>query len=216
MYSINLLFNYLGKLAIANNPIIISIFVGGWYTLFNVVKRFNPTQSSKWHNNVLNFVHAVIVSSMLMYKMIIDDENKPDDLIYDATISFFLYDLTRTPINSLFIYHHIISIIGVSMIRIDKYIQLSSKMIITMEIGNLPLYIVCGLMLSRYKQYWTSHKYMKSVMIFEFIWYVLFRCVLPVAIFVNVKYKFYKFIVFGFIFASTWWAKNMYHQLKKY
>jgi len=210
------LLNYLVKIVKVNNPIMILIFVGGWYAMFNLVKRLNPRQSSAWHSNVLNFVHAAMVSSILLYKMINSDETKSDDLNYDATIAFFLYDLTRTPIGSLFFYHHIISLISVSMIRVDKTRQLTSKIFLAMEIGNLPLYIVCGLMLSRHKQYWKSHRYMKYLMIFEFLWYVFFRCILPVALFVKVKYMLYKFIVFGFVFSSALWAKNMFQQLKKY
>ena len=210
------LLNYLVKIVKVNNPIMILIFVGGWYAIINLVKRLNPRQSSAWHSNVLNFVHAAMVSSILLYKMINSDETKSDDLSYDATIAFFLYDLTRTPIGSLFFYHHIISLISVSMIRVDKTRQLTSKIFLAMEIGNLPLYIVCGLMLSRHKQYWKSHRYMKYLMIFEFLWYVFFRCILPVALFVKVKYMLYKFIVFGFVFSSALWAKNMFQKLKKY
>lgn len=210
------LLNYLIKLVKVNNPITIPIFVGGWYAMFNLVKRLNPRQSSAWHSNVLNFVHAAMVSSTLLYKMINSDETKSDDLNYDTTIAFFLYDLTRTPIGSVFFYHHIISLISVSMIRIDKTRQLTSKIFLAMEIGNLPLYIVCGLMLSRHKQYWKSHRYMKFLMVFEFLWYVFFRCILPVALFVKVRCVLYKFIVFGFGFSSVLWAKNMFQQLKKY
>lgn len=208
------LLNYLIKLVKVNNPITIPIFVGGWYAMFNLVKRLNPRQSSAWHSNVLNFVHDAMVSSTLLYKMINSDETKSDDLNYDTMIAFFLYDLTRTPIGSVFFYHHIISLISVSMIRVDKTRQLKSKIFLAMEIGNLPLYIVCGLMLSRHKQYWKSHMYMKYLMVFEFPWYIFFRCILSVALFVKVRCVLYKFIVFGFGFSSVLWTKNMFQQLK--
>jgi len=55
------------------------------------------------------------------------------------------------------------------MIRFDKIRQHASKIFLAMEISNLLLYIVCGLILSRHKQYWKSHRYMKYLMVFEFI-----------------------------------------------
>jgi hypothetical protein len=85
-----------------------------------------------------------------------------------------------------------------------------------MELGNLPLYIVCGMMMSKHSQYWKSHRYFKTLMIFEFIWYVFCRCILPIPVFFKYDSVLNKIVSFGFMFSSVVWAKNMFHQLKKY
>ena len=209
-------YNYIIRCVKVNNPIAITIFICGWYTLFNVIKKLNPSQSIAWNSNVINFIHASIVTTISGYEWYSNYETKSGDLNYDITIAFFLYDLVRKPVGSVFFYHHIISIIGVSMIRESRLIVIGSKILLTMEMGNLPLYIVSGLMLSKFKYYWKNHKYFKTLLVFEFVWYVVCRCIYPILLFNKVKYPLYKLVVSGFIIGSTLWTKNMFRQLKKY
>ena len=75
-------------------------------------------------------------------------------------------------------------------------------MLLTFEFGNLPMYVVYGVLKSSNSEYWHKTNYVKILIILEFVWYVFFRCMVPVKLLFHIENKLYYSVVFGFIIIS--------------
>lgn len=190
----------------------VMFFGVAWYLLNKFFNFIYFYQQYQWNSNLVNFTHAIIISTILGTEYMTNTNSNGRNYYFDLSIAFFAYDLINVPIGSLYFYHHIVSIIGITTIRSSELIDVGKLFLLTFEIGNLPIYIVYIIMKSG-NTYWRNHRFIKHIMIMELIWYAFFRCFIPIKIVLSINYLPYKMFGMAFVFASVLWLKGLVKQI---
>jgi len=192
----------------------VMFFGVAWYLLNKFFNFIYFYQRYDWNCNLLHFMHAVIITTILGTEYMTNTNSNRNNCYFDLSIAFFTYDLINVPIGSLYFYHHIASIIGITLIRSSELIDLGKLVLLTFEVGNFPIYIVYSIMGST-NTYWKNHRFIKHIMIMELIWYVVFRCLIPIKLVLSINYLPYKMFIMSFVFASVMWVKGLVKQILK-
>ena len=194
---------------------------GAFYIMWVMISKINHKifkyQNKIWINNNNNFLNAMLIVISVMYEKYNGIIPTTNSMFYFSTVSFYVFDMKRLEIYSLFWVHHILTIFMVLTMQsqVDVYyMEIARNIIFIFELGNLPIYLVCGMKTSVYKPYWEDSLVLKISMIFEFIWFLIFRCFIPL-LFIPKLSKLYGFYLSIFILASIKWAMGMFASIRK-
>jgi hypothetical protein len=176
------------------DPVIIAITIFGVDLLYNFLPMIvQTTLNPKEKSNILNFLHACTISMMIGYKMTNDIKSEHNDIYYDITIGYFLFDLCKQNGMSIFVAHHIISIYAIIYFRInDKTADLAREIYFYSEVGNIALYLTQLIKtiyttdvdehrdiasIGKSKKLMLSDSTLIKIYVVEWCWYVYFRMI---------------------------------------
>jgi hypothetical protein len=136
---------------------------------------------------VLSLLHSLMVSISIPHELI---NNTIHEDMYALSMLYFLFTSTYFNFRHPLLYHHIVSIIAITMM-INRPENTAGRLIYTsIEIGNLLLYPVN--ILYKFDPRWDTFKYLinnkmcrirtNRVFILQFVWYTLFRIIMPLYI----------------------------------
>jgi hypothetical protein len=201
-----------------------------WAFISNTMYILFKPLYNKTTNTFVSFIHATLSIWLLMmhFILILIGFEKFDvflDIVYYVSSGYYLYDIINH-INAqngyirydIFSIHHIIAIIGLCyLFEPDDgiYTQLG---FLFLEISNLPLYVVCIFQSDsstdnlRELPHWTFYQ---CLLLIEFVTYFIFRGIMPIIIWMNIKIPMVICITFVLHGASIIWMIGMYKRLKK-
>lgn len=193
-----------------------------FYIMWVMISKFNHSifkyQNELWINNNNNFLNALSIVSSIMYEKYNCIAPTTNSIFYFSAVAFYIFDMKRLEAYSLFWIHHILTvfILLTMQSQVDiNYMEIARTILFIFELGNLPIYLVYGMKTSIYKSYWEVSLALKISMIFEFMWFLMFRCILPLTLIPKI-HNLYKFYLSIFILASIKWAIGMFHSIRKH
>ena len=194
---------------------------GTFYIMWVMISKINHKifkyQNKIWINNNNNFLNAMLVVISIMYEKYNSIVPTTNSMFYFSVTAFYIFDMKRLEIYSLFWIHHILTIFMILTMKsqVDVYyMEIARYIIFIFELGNLPIYLVYGMKTSVYKTYWEDSLVLKISMIFEFIWFLIFRCFMPLLLIPKIS-KLYGLYLSIFILASIKWAMGMFASIRK-
>lgn len=192
-----------------------------FYIMWFMISKFNHKifkyQNELWINNNSNFLNALLIVSAIMYEKYNCITPTTNSMFYFSAVAFYVFDMKRLEVYSLFWMHHILTVFMILTMQAQvdiNYMEIARTILFIFELGNLPIYLVYGMKTSIYKSYWNVSLALKISIIFEFIWFIIFRCILPLK-FIPKIHNLYKFYLSIFILVSIKWAIGMFHSMRK-
>ena len=180
------------------DPVVIAFTIFGTDLVYNSLPMvFSNELTPKEKLNILNLFHACTISIMIGYKIFNGIKSAHNDIYYDITIGYFIFDLHKQNGISIFVIHHIISIYAIIYFRIgDATADLAREIYFYSEVGNIALYLTQLIKIahtietvSKHVSRWssTTKKYRKlmlsdstliKIYVVELCWYVYFRIIM--------------------------------------
>lgn len=169
-----------------------------------------PKFPKKWNTNLLSATHSVL--SWLECYAVLNGWGSLNE-IYHFSVSYFLYDLKNHKLNTIYVPHHILSIIALiygTHPGVDKPWILWGYLLT--EFGNFPLYVMYA-MINHYNQTYHQRWY-KHVLIWEFIWFVVFRIIAVSYVLTYTQLPYTHLIGFVLQLANIKWSLGLYKKIK--
>jgi len=191
-------------------------YVCGWFIVSKVIYRLFKHQNSKWKNNLISFLNAFLISGSIARELYYNIPASQNAYYYYSGVGYFLFDMKNYPVYSTYWTHHILSIVLIASVQNQTDIILDDprNLLFVFEFGNLPMYLVYGLLTSIHNSRWKKNKLLKIFMIFEFIWFSFFRCVVPFMFIPNIHHL-YKLGALIIILGSFKWAISILNNINK-
>jgi hypothetical protein len=189
----------------------------GWYILSYINVYIFNYQSKGWLDNNINLLNAVVCISTILYEIYNDIIPTQYSFYYYTMVSFFIYDFKNTDRFSIFWMHHILTTGVIYTIQCSAelhYMKYSRNSLFIFEIGNLSLYIPHIMNYSVNKLYWAPYNNLKILKVFTLIWYIVWRCINPLFIIINLPF-WYALPLYIFTIASWVWAIKLYKDTTK-
>jgi hypothetical protein len=198
-----------------NSLLCYGIYIIQWNLVSSINSNLFKYQNKKWIINNMNIINNIIVTSLILFEKYNNIVALPNAYYYYIIFTYYVYDIKRHSIFSIFWMHHVLSNIIIILVQNEtENNDIYRNIFLVFELGNLPLYLVYGMKTSIYKSYWKRSIWLKILIIFEFIWYTFFRCVLPIMYISKIPMMYKLFLIF-FISASAKWSIGIYNNLIK-
>jgi hypothetical protein len=186
-----------------------------WNLVSSINSNIFKYQNKKWIINNMNILNNILVTSLILFEKYNNIESLPNAIYYYIIVAYYIYDIKRHYIFSIFWMHHALSNFIIILVQNEtENIDIYRNIFLLFELGNLPLYLVYGMKTSIYKSYWEKSIWLKIFMVIEFIWYTFFRCILPIIYISKIPILYKLFLIF-FISASAKWSIGIYNNLIK-
>ena len=178
-----------------------------------LIKKYSGEQSESWRRNALNSIHMMFMIVVLMYNYM--NEYNRIVLHYTLSSTFYLVDIGRYTKNDILFWHHLVTIGVFYVVKNSEEIAIGEKMILMIEIGNIPLSIVHAMKSHSNRKKWVPMANSRVVLYSELIWYVFFRVCVPLYILRELKHTFHVFIGLIFIVGSGAWSVQLCNTIRR-
>ena len=189
-----------------------------WYLVAILNKKLFNYQTVIWQSNNINFLNATTISFLIIYEKYNNITPSAVSIYYYSAVAFYIFDILNKDISKLFLIHHIMTVFMILLMQFQTSINkldIARNILLVFELGNLPIYLVYGMKTSVYKLYWQKSLFLKISLVFEFIWFLIFRCILPCLILPQLE-NIHKLCLSIFILMSIKWLIGMYHSIIKH
>jgi hypothetical protein len=189
------------------------VYIFLWFLYEKLVKLLSgPKFSRKWNANIVSSTHGILLVLKCYFMMFRGwDITNSNLLRFSAT--YFLFDLKNHNTKSMFFWHHLLSITALWFItqkNVDTEITIKGYMFT--ELGNIPLFVMYGLLTHYNKSY--LNQWYKPVLIFQFIWFVFFRILVIAYYMLQLKLPISWLVGFGIQSANIKWTLGLFRKLK--
>lgn len=188
-----------------------------WSMISKVNHRIFRYQNKKWITNNNNFLNAMSLSAYILYEKYHTIQPSSNSFIYFSSVAFYAFDMNRLEAYSFFWIHHVLTISMLLTMQSHVYIkhlEIARNILCMFELGNLPIYLVCGMKTSIHKYYWETNPWLKISMVFEFVWFIMLRCIMPLTLIPKLSYL-HNIYLLVFISASIKWSVGMFYSVIK-
>ena len=183
------------------------------FALIRLAKEFvdaiYTNETNNWKSNLLSLCNT----SYMIYAINSNYMNKnPSDAFYFTFSSmFYLLDSSRYTTKDILFWHHILTICVLFYIKNSPCIVLGEKLLLSFEIGNVPMAVIYGNKTYSNK----SYRYLfnnKWVMTFDLFWYSIFRIVMPFLFIIHEKW-YHIILCLVFVLPSCLWSYKKYKKI---
>lgn len=183
----------------------ITLFVLCWILYEKIIKKIVNNKSINLADFIIKSTHLILLIIIGIF-ILINYININWILVISS--SYFIYDLKTSNNNSLFIVNYLILIIFLVKYKISESdFKLIIFGFIFNEFGNYPIYIMSYL-----NNHYERKQYIKwrtSIIIWEFLWFIIFRIIAVSYIIININSLYLRFICASFQLFNTKYVKKL-------
>lgn len=169
-------------------------------------------------SNILSFSHACL--SIFLTGLYNFYHNDRRFLLLNVFISidYYINDIKKYDLNifhdRVLFAHHIFSIIIIPSVVALENLDISIGFLM-MEFSNMPMYAV-NVMNKADSKYWKEHYIYRWVLLLEFLFFFIFRCVALLFIIPMSEYLIIKTLLSLFYLMGVFWTYRLSHQVVKH